>query len=63
LDGLEEIVAAHMVVDIVDGSDTVLVACIYMVIYGNGSMGIYGHNIIGVLDLSELTLKLKWSNK
>lgn len=62
LDGVEAVVIADMVVDVVDGSDTVPVACISMVISASGSMGVSGNNITGVADLSDLTLKLKWSN-
>lgn len=62
LDGVEAVVVADMVVDVVDGNDTIPVACISMVISASGSMGVSGNNITGVADLSDLTLKLKWSN-
>jgi len=62
LDGVKAVVVADMVVDVLDGNDTIPVACISMVISAGGSMGVSGNNITGVADLSDLTLKLKWSN-
>lgn len=62
LDGVEAVVVADMVVDVVDGNDTIPVACISMVISASGSVGVSENNITGVADLSDLTLKLKWSN-
>jgi len=39
--------------------------CVFMltqVISASGSVGVSENNITGVADLSDLTLKLKWSN-
>ncbi|GLJ47025.1 hypothetical protein SUGI_0992820 [Cryptomeria japonica] len=61
-EGVEAVVIADMIIDVMDGDDTIPVACVSMTISANGLMDVSGNNIIGAANLQNLSLKLKWSN-
>lgn len=61
-EGVDAVVIADMIIDVMDGGDTIPVACVSMTISANGLMDVSGNNIIGEANLQNLALKLKWSN-
>lgn len=55
------IVYADLIIDVLEGDDTIPVACISLVIAGTGSVEIVGNNLTGHMNLDDFTMSLKWS--
>ncbi|KAK1297548.1 putative BPI/LBP family protein [Acorus calamus] len=53
---------SDMTVDVVDGYETVSVACISIVATASGVLEVSGNNLAGQAELDDFSLKLKWSN-
>lgn len=51
-----------LIVGVLDGDDTIQVACISLVTRGSGSVKIIGNNLAGSVKLNNFSMKLKWSN-
>lgn len=62
LDGMEGIATAHMIIEVINDSKIVQVACISVAISMNGLAGLNGNNITGQAHLRDLNLTLEWSN-
>lgn len=54
-------VYADVIIDVVEGSQVISVACISLVIRGTGSVKIMGNNLGGSVKLDDLAMSLKWS--
>ncbi|TYJ09816.1 hypothetical protein E1A91_A11G165300v1 [Gossypium mustelinum] len=54
-------VYADVIIDVVEGSQVIPVACISLVIRGTGSVKIMGNNLGGSVKLDDLAMSLKWS--
>ncbi|KAK1273279.1 putative BPI/LBP family protein [Acorus gramineus] len=53
---------SDMTVDVVDGYETVSVACISIVATASGVLEVSGNNLAGQAELDDFSLELKWSN-
>ncbi|XP_074583696.1 putative BPI/LBP family protein At1g04970 isoform X2 [Curcuma longa] len=51
-----------MTVNVLDGSSTIPVACISMVVDVSGVVAISGNNLVGEVGLDSFSLSLKWSD-
>ncbi|TYI01030.1 hypothetical protein ES332_A11G172500v1 [Gossypium tomentosum] len=54
-------VYADVIIDVVEGSQVIPVACISLVIRGTGSVKIMGNNLGSSVKLDDLAMSLKWS--
>ncbi|PAN24608.1 hypothetical protein PAHAL_4G238200 [Panicum hallii] len=52
---------ADMIIDVVDGKETVPVACISVVVSASGVVEISGNKVYGRVGLDDFSLALKWS--
>ncbi|XP_076904713.1 putative BPI/LBP family protein At1g04970 isoform X2 [Bidens hawaiensis] len=58
---IDSTVYADLIIDVLQGVDTIPVACISLVISGTGSVQITGNNLAAHLEMSDLSMSLKWS--
>ncbi|KAL4555449.1 hypothetical protein LXL04_038068 [Taraxacum kok-saghyz] len=58
---IDAIIYADLIIDVLQGDDTIPVACISLVMTGVGSVQITGNNLTGHLKLDDFTMSLKWS--
>ncbi|KAI3769604.1 hypothetical protein L6452_00713 [Arctium lappa] len=58
---IDATVYADLIVDVLEGVETIPVACISLVIAGTGSVEVIGNNLAGHLKLDDFTMSLKWS--
>lgn len=58
---IDATVNADLVIDVVEASDTIPVACISLVIRATGSVKVSGNNLAGSVKLNDFTMSLKWS--
>ncbi|KAI3815131.1 hypothetical protein L1987_14787 [Smallanthus sonchifolius] len=61
LQKIDAIIYADLVIDVLDGSDIIPVACLSLVMSGTGSVQITGNNLASHLKMDDFTLSLKWS--
>lgn len=62
LDGMEGIATAYMIIQVVDNSEILQVACISIAASVYGSTSLNGNNITGVVGLNDFSLDLEWSH-
>ncbi|THU47618.1 hypothetical protein C4D60_Mb09t17500 [Musa balbisiana] len=55
-------ISLDMTIDVLDGSKTIPVACISVVVSVSGVVEISGNNLAGQVELDDFTLTLKWSD-
>ncbi|XVE78375.1 hypothetical protein DITRI_Ditri13aG0139800 [Diplodiscus trichospermus] len=55
-------VYADVIIDVVEASQVIPVACISLVVRGSASVKIVGNNLGGSVKLDDLTMSLKWSH-
>ncbi|KAJ3677612.1 hypothetical protein LUZ60_003336 [Juncus effusus] len=53
---------SDLVINVLDGTETVPVACVAIVVSVSGSAEVAGNNIISKAELNDFSLELKWSN-
>lgn len=58
---IDATIYADLVVNVLEGDETIPVACISLVIAGTGSVEVIGNNLAGHLKLDDFTMSLKWS--
>ncbi|MFS7999343.1 putative lipid binding protein BPI/LBP [Helianthus anomalus] len=58
---IDAIVYADFILNVVEGVDTIPVACISLKISGMGSVQITGNNLAGNFKMDDLNMSLKWS--
>nr|GEX40246.1 putative BPI/LBP family protein At1g04970 [Tanacetum cinerariifolium] len=55
------IVYADLIIDVLEGDETIPVACISLAIAATGSVEIVGNNLTSHMNLDDFTMSLKWS--
>ncbi|KAI3675175.1 hypothetical protein L1987_84761 [Smallanthus sonchifolius] len=61
LQNIDATIYADLVIDVLDGSDIIPVACLSLVMSGTGSVKITGNNLASHLKMDDFTMSLKWS--
>ncbi|CAH8251196.1 unnamed protein product [Arabidopsis lyrata] len=55
-------VNADLVINVLDASQVIPVACISLMIRGSGALRVMGNNLGGSVSLEDFSMSLKWSN-
>ncbi|XP_059452056.1 putative BPI/LBP family protein At1g04970 [Corylus avellana] len=59
---IDATVNVDLIIDVLDSSEVIPVACISLVIRASGLVKIAGNNLAGSVKLNDFTMSLKWSN-
>uniref|UniRef100_A0A5B7C379 BPI/LBP family protein n=1 Tax=Davidia involucrata TaxID=16924 RepID=A0A5B7C379_DAVIN len=58
---IDATVYADLIIDVLEASDVIPVACISLVIHASGSVKISRNNLVGSVKLDDFNMSLKWS--